>query len=240
MRDLRSLSEYKKILKEFKDYYYDETCEGMFEIAINGNTYFIIASVDEGWQHVSVSGLYNVMPSWDIMEIIKNKFFNDDEFVVEFHPKKEDYVNNKENCLHMWSPLSYELPYPDLISIKKNKPKVVNKKAFNVGGTPYSYEHFVSDSFEYVVVTSGFNKRPTWDAACKIKQEVFGDTVAVSYHAKKGDPLYKQNKNKLDQLIIWRPTKEQLLTPDSSLVGVKGKTEEEVKDLSYEEVLEML
>ena len=196
MRDLRSLSEYKKIPNAFKDYYYDETCEGMFEMVINGKPYFIIASFDEGWQHVSVSCFYNIMPTWDIMEIIKNKFFRDDEFVVEYHPKKEDYVNNKENCLHMWSPIGYDLPYPDLVKIKKGKPQIINKKTVNIEGNPYYYEHFMSEDFEYVVLTSGFNKRPTWEAACAVKQEVFGDEVAISYHARKGDPLYKQNKNK--------------------------------------------
>ena len=120
MKDLRCLNEYRKYLEEFKDYYYDEKCEGMFDILINGNFYFVVASHDEGWQHVSVSGYNGIMPSWDVMETIKNKFFEDDEFVVEYHPKKEDYVNNVENCLHLWSHICKELPYPDLLKIKKN------------------------------------------------------------------------------------------------------------------------
>ena len=97
-----------------------------------------------------------------------------------------------------------------------------------------------TEDFEFVTVQSGFNKRPNWNDLCEIKQQVFGDTVAVSYHARKGDPLYKQNKNKLDQITIWRSIKEPILTPDSSLVGYKDLTEDDLNKMSKDELLEMI
>ena len=174
------------------------------------------------------------------MENIKNKFFEDNEFVVEYHPKKEDYVNNKENCLHIWSPLDKEMPYPDLLAIKKSKPKMIKKQAVNIKGKPYYYEHYSSEDFEFVTVQSGFSSRPEWNAVCEVKQQVFGDTVAVSYHAKKGDMLYKQNKNKPDQITVWRPTKQVVPTPNSEMVGVKGLNEDDLKKMSKEELLELI
>ena len=239
MRDLRYLNDCRKFIEEFKNFEYDETCEGMFDIQVDGRWYFVIASVGEGWQHVSVSGYEGVIPTWDVMEAIKNKFFNDDEFVVEYHPKKEDYVNNKENCLHIWAPTDKELPYPDLNKIRKNKPKLINKQPVRFEGKSYYFEHFAAEDFEYVIIQS-FNKRPEWNAVCEIKQQVFGDVVAVSYHARKGDLLYKQNKNKPDRIIIWKSTKEKIFTPDSRLVGNKDLTEEDLKNMSNEELLEMI
>ena len=50
----------------------------------------------------------------------------------------------------------------------------------------------LTDDFEFATVQS-FDGRPDWDAVCEIKQQVFGDEVVVSYHARKGDLLYKQN-----------------------------------------------
>lgn len=238
MRDLRYLNNSKTMLEEFKDFEYDETCEGMFSFLINGNWYFAVASVGEGWQHVSVSGYEGKMPTWDVMENIKKKFFNDEEFVVEYHPKKEDYVNNCDNCLHIWSPLERELPYPDLNTIRKNKPKLVNKQSVRINGKIYYYEHFTSEDFEFATIQT-FDKRPDWDVVCEIKQQIFGDEVAVSYHPRKGDLLYKQNKNKPNSITIWKSTKNQIFTPDSKLVGTQGLTEDDLKNMSTEELLEM-
>lgn len=239
MKDLRYLNSHRIFLKEFENFEYDETCEGMFDILINGNWYFVVASVGEGWQHVSVSGHEGIMPTWDVMDTIKNKFFNDDEFVVEYHPKKEEYVNNVENCLHIWSSLDRELPYPDLNEIRTRKPKLINKQAVRINGRAYYYEHFESEDFEYATIQS-FNKRPEWDAVCEIKQQIFGDEVAVSYHARKGDLLYRQNKKKLDRITIWKSTKDKIFTPNSRLVGIQGLTEDDYKNMTNEEILDLI
>lgn len=46
------------------------------------------------------------------MCIIKDLFFEENEVVVQFHPRKEDYVNFAKNCLHLWLNTNIEFPTP--------------------------------------------------------------------------------------------------------------------------------
>lgn len=72
-------------------------------IEIRGWRGTIIASWGCGWDHVSVAPLKsNYMPTWDDMCAVKDLFFKDDEAVIQIHPPKNEYINNKENCLHLW------------------------------------------------------------------------------------------------------------------------------------------
>lgn len=62
-----------------------------------------IASWGGGWDHVSVSPCKpNKVPTWNQMCIVKDIFFNEDEAVIQIHPPKDQYVNNRVNCLHLW------------------------------------------------------------------------------------------------------------------------------------------
>ena len=38
--------------------------------------------------------------------------FNEDEVVMQLHPAKKEYVNIKNNCLHLWRPIGVEIPTP--------------------------------------------------------------------------------------------------------------------------------
>lgn len=76
----------------------------------------IIASWGGGWEHVSVS-LKNRCPTWDEMCIIKDIFWKDDEVVVQFHPKKSEYVNIHPYCLHMWRKIGSEFETPPKIFV---------------------------------------------------------------------------------------------------------------------------
>lgn len=60
-----------------------------------------IASDGGGWEHVSVS-LNDRCPTWEEMCVIKDMFWSDDDFVIQVHPQKSDYVNNHKFCLHLW------------------------------------------------------------------------------------------------------------------------------------------
>lgn len=71
----------------------------------------IIFSIGGGWDHVSVS-YANRCPTWEEMCLIKHIFFKDDECVLQYHPAKEDYVNNFPYCLHLWRPQNVEIPKP--------------------------------------------------------------------------------------------------------------------------------
>lgn len=72
----------------------------------------IIASWGGGWDHVSISTWSKECPNWQQMCFVKDIFWNDDEWVVQYHPAKSDYVNRTPNCLHLWKPQNEQLPKP--------------------------------------------------------------------------------------------------------------------------------
>lgn len=71
----------------------------------------VIWSFGGGWDHVSVS-LPNRCPTWEEMCAVKDIFFNADETVIQYHPKKSEYVNLHPYVLHMWKKqgTDFELP----------------------------------------------------------------------------------------------------------------------------------
>ena len=75
-------------------YYYkiDYTKKGT---PILGQKYTFVFSWHKGWEHLSISLTDNIhnCPTWDEMCMFKDMFFKEDEACVEYHPKKEDYVN---------------------------------------------------------------------------------------------------------------------------------------------------
>lgn len=84
----------------------------------------VICSTGAGWEHVSVAPFKKYYtPSWEDMCTIKDMFFNDDEAVIQIHPPKVEYVNNKPNCLHLWR-CSYKemvLPPSILVGVRKGQ-----------------------------------------------------------------------------------------------------------------------
>ena len=71
----------------------------------------VIDSDAFGWQHVSVSRR-DRCPTWDEMCQVKAIFWGDEDCVVQYHPPKEDYVNNHQFCLHLWMPTGQIIPQP--------------------------------------------------------------------------------------------------------------------------------
>jgi hypothetical protein len=96
---------------------------GAFQVPFKGQDLRVIASDGEGWDHVSVS-LPNRCPTWEEMCRIKDLFFDEDETVVQFHPKKSEYVNCHPYCLHLWRSQDQEavLPPSILVGPKTTKP----------------------------------------------------------------------------------------------------------------------
>jgi hypothetical protein len=97
---------------------------GLFIITtLKKNKLFIIASDGEGWEHVSVHVEYNGMsltPTWSNMCFVKDLFWDVEDVVIQYHPKKSEYVNQHPNTLHLWRPIGIELPTPptDMIGPK--------------------------------------------------------------------------------------------------------------------------
>ena len=52
------------------------------------------------------------------MQHIKELFWGDDETVIQFHPRKSEYVNAMPFCLHLWkrTGIEYQLPPKGLLA----------------------------------------------------------------------------------------------------------------------------
>ena len=99
----------------------DATC-GAFRLPspIDGQPLQIIASSDDGWDHVSVSRQSRT-PNWPEMSFIKHRFFEDEECVIEFHVPKSEHINHHPHCLHLWRKHGYEFPRPPSIMVGPEK-----------------------------------------------------------------------------------------------------------------------
>ena len=95
--------------------------KGIFLIRNNGKTLLVIICNSSGWDHVSLS--LNVMrcPTWGEMCYIKDLFFDDNEIVVQFHPKKSDYIDYHPYTLHLWKSQREGFPTPEpwMVGTKK-------------------------------------------------------------------------------------------------------------------------
>ena len=84
---------------------------GAFLIPYQSFMLRVIASDGKGWEHVSVS-LSNRCPNWREMCFIKDLFWDGEVVVMQYHPKKSEYVNLHDNSLHLWRPMGEAIPTP--------------------------------------------------------------------------------------------------------------------------------
>ncbi len=121
MRNLRALDAYRitdrAALTTSGGWAGDETC-GAFVIPsiVDRAKVCVIASVGEGWDHVSVSRR-NRCPNWAEMEQVASLFFKDDEVAMQLHVLARDHVNNHPYCLHWWRPIDGIIPRPPPILV---------------------------------------------------------------------------------------------------------------------------
>ena len=86
---------------------------GAFEVAYKDGPFGVVIPLrvivgnGGGWDHVSVSTPTRT-PTWAEMCFIKDLFFKDEEWVMQLHQAKSDYVNLHPNVLHMWRPQTEE------------------------------------------------------------------------------------------------------------------------------------
>jgi hypothetical protein len=75
-----------------------------------------IAGDGMGWEHVSVS-LPTRCPTWEEMCQVKAKFWDKEDYVIQYHPAESEYVNCHPYCLHLWRPVSGGLRIPPKIMV---------------------------------------------------------------------------------------------------------------------------
>lgn len=74
----------------------------------------------DGWEHVSVhawrggdlSRVQQRTPTWKEMAYVKGLCWDDEDLVVQFHPRRSEYVNCHPHTLHLWRHATREFPTP--------------------------------------------------------------------------------------------------------------------------------
>ena len=104
---------------------------GAFQIASPepGWTLYFIAADGTGddaigplaeWEHVSVSVRQKNrvrIPTWKEMAFIKRLCWDDEDTVVQFHPRASEYVNIHPDVLHLWRWRSGAFPTPPVEAV---------------------------------------------------------------------------------------------------------------------------
>lgn len=106
MKDYGDVYFNKKITVEDDLCIPDKVIMGSFRFT-NGDFASFVCGWNEngsGLDHVSVAPYKkNRIPTWEQMCEVKDVCFNDEEEAYEIHPPKSEYVNMKDNCLHLWA-----------------------------------------------------------------------------------------------------------------------------------------
>ena len=111
MRDMSKLAGRTSLQGEFGD-----ARNGFAFVKVNGAALKVMFSDGEGWDHVSVSAARRG-PTWDEMCDIKREFFEDEDVVVQFHPRVSEYRNLHPYCLHLWRCQFTTFPTPDPLMV---------------------------------------------------------------------------------------------------------------------------
>lgn len=91
-----------------------------------GERLFCIASAgteEMPWEHVSVSVKTKALeetdetPSWEEMCMVKEKFWDPEDCVVQFHPPEAEYINTHNHCLHLWKKHGENIETPPNIMV---------------------------------------------------------------------------------------------------------------------------
>lgn len=77
---------------------------GLLDLPTGVRCSVVAGNNEDGWEHVSVELYARRLPTWEEMCYIKDLFWDDEEEVVQIHPKKSQYVDMTE-ALHLWRPI---------------------------------------------------------------------------------------------------------------------------------------
>lgn len=92
---------------------------GMFVVPGKGIDLRIMSSgsfSELGWEHVSVSTSRRC-PNWEEMCKTKALFWDEDETVIQYHPRKDEYRNLHPYCLHLWKKAGVEWELPPGVAV---------------------------------------------------------------------------------------------------------------------------
>jgi hypothetical protein len=76
------------------------------------------------WEHVSVHAYRGKgrlgqqrTPTWKEMAFVKDICWDEEDVVMQLHPKKSEYINQHPFTLHLWRPTDREIPTPPPITV---------------------------------------------------------------------------------------------------------------------------
>lgn len=118
MRDVNEILNDRRVRKIYKNVDNGKVMKIKMEVHSTKGSDKALVCISKvlGWEHLSVS-FKNKIPSWEVMNEMKEMFFKDDEDAFQYHPKKDDYINNNEYTLHIWRPLETTIPVPPHITV---------------------------------------------------------------------------------------------------------------------------
>lgn len=91
---------------------------GAFLVPLEGEMWHVIISDGMGWRHLSATNAQKKqLPSWRVMCRLKDAFFGDDAWVAQFHPPKDQYVDDHPFCLHLWESIDAQMPTPQIVQV---------------------------------------------------------------------------------------------------------------------------
>ncbi len=95
----------------------DDGCNGVFIFIRPKYQLNTIASEGMDWEHVSVTRSDRKMPTWLDMCYVKERFWDDEDTIMQLHPPKSEWISNHDKCLHLWRPISSTIPLPPSIMV---------------------------------------------------------------------------------------------------------------------------
>lgn len=90
---------------------------GLFIIPAKRYKIKVVISQDPLWEHVSISLSNNRLPTWTEMCAVKDIFWDPSDCVMQLHPPESEHVSDHPHCLHLWRPVTTEIPQPPPIMV---------------------------------------------------------------------------------------------------------------------------
>ena len=144
MRDINEVLKDDRVKIIWRNIQNDKAIQVKIDLQPKGYEKFLLVKFTKamGWEHLCAS-FKDETPSWDTMNELKELFWLDDEVCFQLHPKKEDYINNNDHCLHIWRNIEEEFKCPPYIMVgfrdnKEKEDKQALKEMQEALGNPLS------------------------------------------------------------------------------------------------------
>lgn len=81
------------------------TIAGYIDLSTGARASFVAGACESGIsEHVSIQLFSKRLPTWQEMCEVKEAFWDDEEEVIQIHPRKSEYVNISD-AMHLWRPV---------------------------------------------------------------------------------------------------------------------------------------